>query len=70
MLKIYDLLVSLGWSIYKFADKRRYNILRKQLLNDAPNHVLWQDFFEHNPNSNPFNTAHLNDVFIEDDEEL
>lgn len=65
MLKIYDLLVSLGWSIYKFADERRCDILHKQLLNDATQQVYWQDFFDPKPT-----TDDLRDVFIEDDEEL
>jgi len=64
MLKIYDLIGTVAWKVYKFCDKRTYNIIRKDLMDKAHQRVLWQDFFEDKPSRD------FNDVFIEDDEEL
>jgi len=64
MLKVYDLVGTVAWKVYKFCDKQSYKLIRKDLLEKATQRVLWQDFFDDKPGRS------FNDVFIEDDEEL
>lgn len=71
MLKFYELLTSAAWHVYKFAENRRYEAMRKHFVDKAKRgDVYWQDFFDYKPDGNPFNTADLRDVFPEDDEKL